>query len=100
MSETRKIKAANIKKLGSDFESISHASLPTAGSTVDNIGVGFPGFSVLGLPLLAAHEVFKNQSKENITNANRTMEKFKEALDDTAATWADAEDKSAPSIKY
>jgi hypothetical protein len=100
MSIEARIKAANIKKLGSDFTTQSHALLNPAESIVDGIGVGFPGFSVLGLPLLAAHEVFKHQSKENIHNANRTMDKFQEALVDTAKTWADADDQSKPTITY
>lgn len=100
MSDEAKIKAANLRKLGADLVNLSSASLPNAKTTLENISVGFPGFSVLGLALHFAHEVLKNQSGENIQKAQRTMEAFQQGLADTAATWNEADDMSSATITY
>ena len=100
MSVTNQVKAANLRKLGSDFENAGHTSLNPATTILDQIAVGFPGFSILGASLAAAHLVLQHQIRENVNTANRTLEKFDTALTDSANTWAKAEDQSTPTVTY
>ncbi|QXJ23953.1 hypothetical protein AGRA3207_005187 [Actinomadura graeca] len=100
MSVEAKVKAANLRKLGDDLENAAKNGLEKAKAPLESISVGFPGFSVLGLSLYFAHEVFINQSKENIDNAKDAMTDFHKALVATANTWSESDDSSAATITY
>ncbi|WP_147339584.1 hypothetical protein [Actinomadura spongiicola] len=100
MSIEAKVKAANIRKLGEEMKNIGAAHLPNAKDILNEISVGFPGFSVLGLPLHFAHERLKKEAMDNIDSAREQMGTFQEALIKTALTWSTADDTSAATIDY
>ncbi|MEU5991317.1 hypothetical protein ABZ806_20305 [Spirillospora sp. NPDC047418] len=100
MSIEAKVKAANIRKLGGDMEKLADGQLPNAKNILTGISVGFPGFSVIGLPLHFAHERLIKDAADKIDSAKGTMEKFNEALVTTALTWAKADETSSASITY
>ncbi|WP_067459581.1 hypothetical protein [Actinomadura macra] len=89
-----KFKGPALRKLGADIEKSADSVLKPARTQLDGIGVGYPGFSVVGIPLALAHTVIGNQASQQIEKASTQIKSWRVALDKTARTWENAESKS------
>lgn len=89
-----RFKGPALRKLGADLETAANSHLQPARTKLDGIGVGFPGFGIIGIPLALGHTVVGNQSSQQIGKALHQIREWRVALDKTARTWEAAEDKS------
>lgn len=92
-------RAWRIRALGQELVDGTQGTLDQAKTIIDGISVGFPGFSVVGLPLAVSHDGVKGQASEFVFAAKRAIEVWQDALNTTARTWETAESKNTMHTK-
>jgi hypothetical protein len=87
-------RAWRIRALGQELVDDTKGTLDQAVKILDNINIGFPGFSIAAAPLFVAHDSTKGQASLYVSAAIKAINSWQDGLDTIARVWDRAESNS------